>query len=73
MCSSDLEKIAEQENIQVSDEDIEKEYAEMAEQYKMDVEKVKSAIPAEAVKNDLRIEKALDLVRESAKIEEVTE
>lgn len=68
-----LEKIAEQENIQVSDEDIEKEYAEMAEQYKMDVEKVKSAIPAEAVKNDLRIEKALDLVRESAKIEEVTE
>ncbi len=68
-----LEKIAELENITVSDEDLEKEYAEMAEQYKMDVEKVKSAVPAEAVKNDLRIEKALDLVRDSAKIEEVTE
>ena len=39
----------------------------------MDVEKVKAAVPAEAVKNDLRIEKALDLVRDSAKIEEVTE
>ena len=68
-----LEKIAELENIAVSDEDIEKEYNEMAEQYKMDIEKVKSAIPADAVKNDLKIEKALDLVRDSAKIEEVTE
>ena len=45
----------------------------MAEQYKMDIEKVKSAVPADAIKNDLRIEKALDLVREAAKIEEVTE
>ena len=68
-----LEKIAELENITVSDEDLEKEYADMAEQYKLDVEKVKAAVPAEAVKNDLRIEKALDLVRDSAKIEEVTE
>ena len=68
-----LEKIAELENITVTDEDLEKEYAEMAEQYKMDVDKVKAAVPADAVKNDLRIEKALDLVRDSAKIEEVTE
>ncbi|MCI5668507.1 MAG: trigger factor [Oscillospiraceae bacterium] len=68
-----LEKIAELENIEVSDEDLEKEYATMAEQYKMELDKVKAAIPAEAVKNDLRIEKALDLVRDSAKVEEVTE
>lgn len=68
-----LEKIAELENITISDEDLEKEYADMAEQYKMDLDKVKAAVPAEAVKNDLRIEKALDLVRDSAKIEEVTE
>ncbi len=68
-----LEKIAEVENITVTDEDLEKEYADMAEQYKMDVDKVKAAVPADAVKNDLRIEKALDLVRDSAKIEEVTE
>ncbi len=68
-----LEKIAEQENIQVADEDVEKEYNEMAEQYKMDIEKVKAAIPADAVKKDLTIEKALDLIRDAAKIEEVTE
>ncbi len=68
-----LEKIAELENIEVSDEDVEKEYNTMAEQYKMELDRVKSAIPADAVKSDLRIEKALDLVRDAAKIEEVTE
>ncbi len=68
-----LEKIAELENITVSDEDVEKEYADMAEQYKMDVDKIKAAVPTDAIKNDLKIEKALDLVRDSAKIEEVTE
>ncbi len=68
-----LEKIAEIENITVSDEDVEKEYADMAEQYKMEVDKIKAAVPADAIKNDLKIEKALDLVRDNAKIEEVTE
>ena len=68
-----LEKIAEIENIEVTDEDVEKEFNSMAEQYKMELDKVKAAIPADAVKNDLKIEKALDLVRSAAKIEEVTE
>lgn len=68
-----LEKIAELENITVSDEDVEKEYADMAEQYKMEADKIKAAVPADAIRNDLKIEKALDLVRDSAKIEEVTE
>lgn len=68
-----LEKIAELENITVSDEDVDKEYADMAEQYKMEADKIKAAVPADAIKNDLKIEKALDLVRDSAKIEEVTE
>ncbi|MGN1112561.1 MAG: trigger factor, partial [Acutalibacteraceae bacterium] len=42
-----LEKIAEKEAIEVTDEDVEKEYARLAEAYKMEVEKVKNAIPAE--------------------------
>lgn len=41
-----LEKIAELENITVSDEDVEKEYADMAEQYKMEADKIKAAVPA---------------------------
>lgn len=68
-----LEKIAVLENIEVSDEDINKEYSDLAEQYKMEVENVKNAIPEKTLVQDLRIEKALDLVKDSAVVEEVTE
>ncbi|MCH5206358.1 MAG: trigger factor [Oscillospiraceae bacterium] len=68
-----LEKIAELENIEVSDEDVNKEYADLAQQYSMDVENVKAAIPEKSLIQDLKIEKALNLVKDSANIEEVTE
>lgn len=68
-----LEKIAELENIEVSDEDVNKEYADLAQQYNMDVENVKAAIPEKSLIQDLKIEKALNLVKDSANIEEVTE
>ena len=68
-----LEQIAANENIEITDEDMEKGYADLAEQYKMDVDKVKSVLDKEAITGDLKIEKALDIVRDSAKIEEVTE
>lgn len=68
-----LEKIAELENVEVTDEDVAKEYGDLAEQYKMEVDKVKQAIPETAIRSDLRIEKALDIVKDSAKVEEVTE
>ncbi len=68
-----LEKIAELENVEVTDEDIEKEYSEMAENYKMDVDKVKSLVATEALKMDLQVEKAFDIVRESAEVTEATE
>ncbi len=68
-----LEKIAELENIEVSQEDIEKEYSSLSEQYQIDVEKVKQAIPEKTVISDLKIEKAIDLVKNSASVEEVNE
>ena len=68
-----LEKIAELENIEVSEDDISNEYNELAEQYQMDVEKVKETISEKTLIEDLKIEKALDLVKDSANIEEVTE
>ncbi len=68
-----LEQIAANENVEITDEDMEKGYAELAEQYKMDVDKVKSVLDKDAITGDLKIEKALDIVRDSAKIEEVTE
>lgn len=68
-----LEKIAELENVEVSQEDMDKEYADLAEQYKMDVEQVKKAIPEDTLTLDIKIEKALDIVKDSADIEEVKE
>lgn len=68
-----LEQIAANENIEITEEDMEKGYAELAEQYKMDVDKVKSVLDKDAITGDLKIEKALEIVRDNAKIEEVTE
>ncbi len=68
-----LEKIAVLENIEVSDEDVNKEYSDLAEQYKMEVENVKNAISEKTLIQDLKIEKALDFVKDNAVIEEVTE
>lgn len=68
-----LEKIADLENFEVSAEDIENEYNKLAEEYKMEVDKVKSAIPESTLKSDIKIEKAIDFVKDNAKIEEITE
>lgn len=68
-----LEKIAQLENLEASQADLDKEYADLAEQYKMDVEQVKKSIPEDMLAADIKIEKALDLVKDSAVIEEVHE
>jgi len=68
-----LEKIAQIEDIKVSEEEIEKEYNELAEQYKLNVENVKSAISEKTLTTDIMIEKALDFVKDNAKVEEVKE
>lgn len=61
-----LEKIAEIEKLEVSEEDINKGLAEIAEANKMDVEAVKKLIPMEEYKNDLLVQKAIELVKENA-------
>lgn len=61
-----LEKIVELEKIEAAEEDIEKEYTRLAEGYKMDVEKLKGMIPVADVAKDVAVNKAIDLVRDSA-------
>lgn len=63
-----LETIAKKENIEVTDADLDEEYSKMAEAYKMDVEKVKAAVPAESLTEDLKVQKALALVKDKAVI-----
>lgn len=66
-----LEKIAEIENIEATEEELEQHYKELAEEHKMDVEKVKSVVPEDSLKIDLRIQKAFDFVKANAEITEV--
>ena len=61
-----LSKIAELENIEVTDEDVEKEFNNLAEQYGMKVEDVKNAVSADMLKMDVRNSKAYDFVKENA-------
>lgn len=63
-----LEKVAELENIAVSDKELDEEYAKMAEQYGMEVDKVKSIVSAEALSGDLKISNALEFLKKNAKV-----
>lgn len=63
-----LEAIARQEKIEVSDEDIENEYKKLADSYKAKVEEVKTYIAKDALAEDIKVEKAMQLVRDNAKV-----
>lgn len=66
-----LEKIVELENITPDEKDVEAEYEKLAKDYGVEVDKVKNAIPAEELKKDIAVNKAIDLVKNSAVITEV--
>ena len=71
-----LEKIAEVENIQISDEKLDEEIAQMAEMYKMEVEKLKEVLgdaEKEQMKKDLAVQEAVTLIAEAAVEVEKTE
>ena len=64
-----LEAVAEAEKLEATEEDLEKEYAKMAEQYKLDVDKVKEIFgeyQKEELKKDIVIQNAAELVTEAA-------
>lgn len=63
-----LEKIAVLENIEVSDEETEEEFKKMADNYNMEVEQVKGYVTADALKKDLAVGKAAELVKKEAVI-----
>ena len=61
-----LEKIIEVEGITVADEEIEAEYASVAEQYSLELDKVKGMVPAEEITTSLKTRKAVKVIVESA-------
>lgn len=71
-----LEKIAEVEDIQISDEKLDEEIKQMAEMYKMEVEKLKEVLgdaEKEQMKKDLAVQEAVTLIAEAAVEVEKTE
>ena len=68
-----LEKIAQLENIQPTDEDLNAEYEKIAQNYGMEADKVKSFIPKEDLAKDVAVEKAMEIVRSNAAITEAAE
>ena len=73
-----LEKIVEGEGLTVTDEEIEEEFKALAEQYQLEVDKVKEMVPMAELTGSLTTRKAVKLIAESAvavapKAEESTE
>ncbi|MGC9604380.1 hypothetical protein ACO2FP_06680 [Staphylococcus warneri] len=66
-----LTAIADAENIEVSDEGIDKELEKMSEQFNISVEDIKNTLGnTDIVKNDVRIQKVIDLLKDNAKLVE---
>ena len=65
-----LEKIAEVENIQPTEEEVNEEISKMAEMYKMEADKLKELLgerELEQIKKDMAVQKAVSLVADAAK------
>ena len=63
-----LEKIAELEKLDASAEEIAAEYEEMSKMYSMEIEKIKEVVDDKGVAADLKVKKAVELVKAAAKV-----
>lgn len=61
-----LEAVAEAEQFEISDEEIDAELKAIADQYSMQIEQVRNLISHDAVSYDLRQRKALEIIKETA-------
>ena len=62
-----LEAIVDAEKIEATEEEIDAEINKLAEQYQMDAEQIKNAVPTEQLAADIKLRKAVDFVVDSAK------
>ena len=62
-----LNAVVAAEGIEITDEDLEAEYKRLADEYHMELEQVKAAAPAEDVKKGLALQKAEQVIYDSAK------
>ena len=67
-----LEEIAKLEKIEMTEEEMNEEFKTLAERYEMKEDQVRKIVPADELALDLCVEKAIKLVRDSAKVTEVS-
>ena len=63
-----LEKIAELEKIEISDEDVENEYQQICVDYSVEIDYAKSALPTEEIVRSLTMRRAVEAVKSAAKV-----
>ena len=63
-----LGAVVDAEQIAISDEEVEEEYKRLAEEYHMELDKVKQAVEAENIRKELSVKKAEQLIYDSAKV-----
>ena len=63
-----LEKIAELESVEVSEDEINEEYNTIASAYSVELDYAKESIPADDIKHTLMMRKTLELVKDAAKV-----
>ena len=61
-----IAKVAEVEAIEVSEEELEAEFAEMAKSYELEIEKIKEMVPAEEIKENLASRKTVKFLVDNA-------
>ncbi|MFC5631076.1 MULTISPECIES: trigger factor [Streptococcus] len=63
-----IEAIAKAEGFEVSDEDIEKEVTDLATEYNMEVEQVRSLLSADMLRHDITMKKAVEVITSTATV-----
>ncbi|MBR6513981.1 MAG: trigger factor [Clostridia bacterium] len=63
-----LEKIAQTEALEASEDEINEEYKKLSEAYGVEVDRVKELVDDSAIAEDIKVNKAFELVRAEAKI-----
>ncbi|NLQ66021.1 trigger factor [Streptococcus mutans] len=63
-----IEAVAKAEDFEATDEEIEKEISDLATEYKMEAEQVRSLLSPDMLKHDIAMKKAVNVITDSAKV-----
>ncbi|MBQ2943839.1 MAG: trigger factor [Ruminococcus sp.] len=63
-----LKKIAQLENIVVTDEEVDAEFARLAETYGVEVDRIKMLVDVEDQRDDIAVQRAMDVVKSAAAV-----